>query len=720
MSPAAAGGTTATGERPALPDSFYAAIVSSSDDAILSKDAEGTITSWNPAAERIYGYTPEEAIGSHISMLVPPDRAGEEKRILARVLAGERMQHYETERRRKDGGIIAVSLTVSPVRDAAGAVTGASVIARDVSVRRRTEGLAARLQAVSSALAREITPARAIESLLEQAVAALGADAGAVGLVSAAGDEVELAGAAGYSESGLSGWMSFPLEAELPMSVAIRTGEPVWTRSGTELSERFPLLAGAEISFESLAVIPLGIEGRPTGALALSFRGDRDFDQEERAFLNAVAQQASFALDRARLYEAERLAGERLAFLAEATELLSGSLDLDATLRRLAEVATTRIADWCAIDLVDDGSELRHVVVAHRDPEQVRLAEELRERYPTDPDADTGVPRVIRTGEAEVYAEIPDEMLVEAAQDDEHLRLMRELGLASAMVIPLQVRGRTLGAVTFVASESSRRFGDDDLTLAQELARRAALAVDNSMLFRREHEAALTLQRSLLPRSMPELAEVEFAARYYPAGAGLEVGGDWYEALALDNGRVGVTIGDIAGRGIRAASIMGRVGTALRAYVLDSHHPGEALARLDRLMREFDQPEMTTIFHLQLDPATGSAEYVRAGHPPAMLRSPDGRVTQLAGSGTPPLGVLAEVQVQQHSVEIPAGSMLLLFTDGLVERPGSDLGEGLGRLEAALAAAPADAEGCLDAIARQFDAETVPDDVAMLAMRPRP
>jgi PAS domain S-box-containing protein len=720
VSPTAAEGATAAGERLALPDGFYTAIVSSSDDAILSKDAEGTITSWNPGAERIYGYTAEEAIGNHISMLIPPNRAGEEKRILARVLAGERMQHYETERRRKDGRIIAVSLTVSPVRDATGAITGASVIARDVSSRRRTEILAARLQAVSSALAKEVNPARAIEALLDHAVAALEADAGAVGLVSAGGDEVELVGSSGYSESGLSGWRSFPLEAELPMSVAIRTGESIWMRSGAELQERFPLLAGAEIRFESLAVIPLGVEGDRPGSLALSFRGDRDFSEEERAFLAAVAQQASFTLERARLYEAERQARERLAFLAEATELLSGSLDLDATLRRLAEVATRRIADWCAIDLVGDGSEVRHVVVAHRDPERVQLAEELRERYPTDPDAETGVPHVIRTGETEVYAEIPDEMLVEAAQDAEHLRLMRELGLASAMVMPLRARGRTLGAVTFVASESSRRFGDDDLTLAEELARRAALAVDNSMLFRREHEAALTLQRSLLPRSMPELDAVEFAARYYPAGAGLEVGGDWYEALALDNGRVGVTIGDIAGRGIRAAAIMGRVGTALRAYVLDCHRPGDALERLDRLMREFDQPEMTTIFHLQLDPATGSAEYVRAGHPPALLRSPDGRVTQLAGSGTPPLGVLAEVQVQQHSVEIPPGSTLLLFTDGLVERPGSDLAEGLGRLEDALAAAPADLEACLDAIARQFDAEEVPDDVAMLAMRPRP
>ncbi len=186
---------------------------------------------------------------------------------------------------------------------------------------------------------------------------------------------------------------------------------------------------------------------------------------------------------------------------------------------------------------------------------------------------------MIRTGQPELYPEVTDELLVEAAEDEEHLRLMRDLGLLSVMVVPLTARGRTLGAVTFVSSDSGRHYDEDDLELAQDLARRAALAIDNAILYRREHEAAVILQRALLPQSLPQLEGVEFAALYEPAAEGLEVGGDWYEVVVRDDGTVAAMIGDVAGRGIRAAAVMGRIRPALRAFVLDGYGPAEAVER---------------------------------------------------------------------------------------------------------------------------------------------
>jgi serine phosphatase RsbU (regulator of sigma subunit) len=621
---------------------------------------------------------------------------------------------------RKDGRVVHVSLSVSPIYGSDGEVAGASVIARDVTASRRSRELAERLQNTTAALSRAISPDSAVDALLEQAVAALGARAGAVGLLDGSGTQIELAGSIGYSDAGLAGWESFPLSADTPMSVAIRIREPVWTKSAADLRRQFPVFEDADIKHEALAVIPLAVEGRPFGALALSFDATRVFDLEERAFLTAAAQQAAYTLERARLYEAQRLARERLSFLAEASELLAGSLDLDATLRGVADLAVRRIADWCGIELLDDDGSLRSVAVAHVDPDQVRLATELRTRYPVDPDAETGVPNVIRTGQPELYAEVTDQMLADSARDEEHLRLIRELGLASAMVVPLAARGRALGAVTFVASDPGRRYGEADLELAQELARRAAVAIDNSMLFRREHEAAVMLQRALLPQSLPEIEGLEFAARYEPAAPGLEVGGDWYEVVAREDGTVAAIIGDVAGRGIRAASVMGRVRPAHRAYVLDGRGPAESMGRLDRLIKEFDRPEMTTVFHLHFDPASGVAEYVRAGHPPALLRLPGGEVEQLAGEGTPPLGILADLEYAAHRVEIPPGSLLLLYTDGLIERRDHDLGVGLDRLSEALSRAPEGAEDCLEWLAAEFSADAVPDDVAMLAMAVRP
>ena len=709
-------GAPVAGGGPGPASDLHAAIIAFSNDAILSKDDQGLITSWNPAATRIYGYSEDEAIGQPISILIPEHRKGEEARILERVFAGERIAHYETERVTKDGRLIAVSLTISPIHDESGAVASASVIARDMTDTHRSLEIASRLQALTSALSKEIDHDRAVDVLLEQAVAALGADAGAVGLLDETGEEIEMGGSIGYSKAGLAAWQSFPVAAELPMSVAIRSGDAVWTSSPSELQSQFPLLADAQVRYSSLAVIPLAVEGVPFGALSLSFTSERRFDAHERSFLLAAAQQAAYALERARLYETQRLARERLAFLAEASELLAGSLDPDASLRRLADLAIGRVADWCAVELVEEDGRLRNVATAHVDPRRVALAEELRARYPTDPTAETGVPQVIRTGRSELYPEIGDEMLVAGAQDDEHLRLMRELGLVSAMAVPLRARGRSLGAVTFVAAESGRHYDETDLELAEDLARRAALAIDNAMLFRREHDAAVTLQRSLLPQSIPEIEGLEFAVRYEPAGPGLQVGGDWYEVVARDDGRVGVVIGDVAGRGIHAASVMGRVRPALRAYVADGHGTCEAVERLDLLLKESERPEMTTVLLLLFDPATGSAEYVRAGHPPALLRLPGGQVKELSGAGTPPLGIFAELDCRPHAIEIPPQSLLLLYTDGLIERRGESLEVGLERLKRNLAKAPAGAEDCLQSLAEQMGADVIPDDVAMLAM----
>ena len=327
---------------------------------------------------------------------------------------------------------------------------------------------------------------------------------------------------------------------------------------------------------------------------------------------------------------------------------------------------------------------------------------------------------MIRSGRSELYSEISDEMLVETARDPAHLELMRELGLSSVMVVPLVARGRSIGTVSFVAAESGVRYDEHDLELAEDLARRAALAIDNSMLFKREHEAAVVLQRSLLPQSLPELEGIELAARYEPAAPGLEVGGDWYEVVVRDDGTVALTIGDVAGRGIRAAAIMGRVRPALRAVVAEGHPPDEAIRRLDALIKESELPEMATAFHLHYDPEAGVAEYVRAGHPPALLRLPDGTVEALDGRGTPPLGILERLEFCSHAVDVPWGSMLLLYTDGLIERRGGDLSAGLAHLREVFKRAPANAGACLERIADEYSSEQIPDDVAMLAIATGP
>jgi PAS domain S-box-containing protein len=694
----------------------YAAIVGSSDDAILSEDRDTRITSWNAAAERLYGYTREEAIGQPISILIPPESEAEAQEIFERVLAGERVAHYEAERVRKDGRRITVSVTLSPIEAPDGEIIGGSIIARDITERRRAEERNERLQRVTDSLSQALPPERAVDILLTEAVPALEADAGTVAFVDAERGVLRLGASSGYTPEAMGEWEEFPLDADLPMSEAVRNREPVWCRSLQEMRERYPALRSAH-RFEALAIVPLVVEGEAFGAVALSFHEPHEFPPEERGFMASAVQQVAHALARARVYEAERSARQQLAFIAEASELLTESLDLDSTLQKIAFLAVPTVADWCGVDLVEPDGTTRVVAVAHVDPGKVELAREVRERYPPDPESPTGLPNVIRTGRSELYAEIPDETLVELARDEDHLRLLRELGLRSGMIVPLNAHGRTLGALTLALAESDRTYGEDDLEFAEDLARRAASAVENSMMYRDEHEAAVTLQRALLPRKLPQPPGIRLAARYLPAGVGLEVGGDWYDVIERADGRIVLVIGDVAGRGIRAASIMGQLRTAVRAFATEGHSAVGVVSRLHAVAQGFEDVEMATLIHLTLDPSTRTAEFVRAGHPPALIRDPDGTVTEMASEGCPPIGTFSSVRYRAEHSRLEKGSTVLFYTDGLIEHRTEGIDPGLERLKEAFGRAPEDPEECLEFVVDALGAGGADDDVALLAMR---
>jgi signal transduction histidine kinase len=350
-----------------------------------------------------------------------------------------------------------------------------------------------RLRAVADALAESVTPDQVLDAVLAAGLDAAEARAGLIAVLSEDGEMLEVLTQRGYDDRlvGEEGrYRSFPLAADLPLSVAVRTGEPQFFASAAERNERFPLLADVEDG-HALACIPLTVEGRPIGGLAFSFGEDGEFDAERRALKSAIASQASVALERARLYDVAERARVRAAFLADASGLLASSLAYEGTLERLAELAVPRLADWCVIDMVGDDGTLERIAVAHQDPAKVAWAEELRQRYPPDPDAPSGVPHVVRTGEPEFLPDIPQELLEAAGADDPELaEVIGQLGLRSWLCVPLVARGRTLGALSLVGAESGRAFTRDDFELALELAARAAIAVDNARLFRESERRA--------------------------------------------------------------------------------------------------------------------------------------------------------------------------------------------------------------------------------------
>ena len=705
------------------PAGHFEALVSSSHDAILSKALDGTITSWNGAAARLYGYSSDEAIGSPIGLIIPAERAGEEEEILSRVVAGEQLERLETDRIRKDGRVVHVSLTISPVIGPAGAIAGASIIARDITWRRRREEYADRLRQVATALSEALAPERVVEVVLEQALPTVRADAAAVALLSADGTELELPASTGYTAARLDPWRRMAVDLPLPLTDAVRRKEAVWSESAESLIRDYPALADTEIGFPALAAVPLVAEGKAVGAISLSYKEAHEFGLEERSFLRSVAHEAAQALARARLYDRERrarrdaeAARELLDFLARAGEVLADSLDQNTTLRRVADLAVPRIADWCGVDLLEDG-RIENVAVAHVDPAKVELAHEFRRRYPPPLDDPTGLPNVLRTGQSELYPHVDDEMLSQAARDDEHLEMIRALSLRSVMIVALRARGRTLGAVTFVSAESGRHYDESDLAFAEELARRAALAIDNARLYRHEQGVAESLQNSLLPERLPELPGVSLAARYLSGTEGVDVGGDWYDVVALDGQRIALVIGDVAGRGIPAASVMGQLRIALRAYALEGHSPVEIVNRVNRLANTLPNGDMATLSLVVFDATGETIESVSAGHPPAVIRRANGRSETLPAARRQPIGVMTAPRYEARVDPLEPGATLVLYTDGLVERRGESLDTGLGRLRDAVADGPADAEALCDhLIDRLVEGEERPDDIAMLVL----
>jgi PAS domain S-box-containing protein len=354
---------------------------------------------------------------------------------------------------------------------------------------------ARRLQRVAERLAEAVTPEEVLDAVLTEGVRAAEARAGAIGVLSADGTSVELLAQQGYDPAVMTGWASFPLDADLPMSQVVRTGAALFIPSLRERNELFPALAHQGQEGHAVVVVPLAVGGRVFGAMSLSFDDDIDFGLERREMKMTLARPAAQALARSRLLEAEQALRKRMTFLAEASDLLASSLDYNRTLRQLARLSVPSLADWCAIDILGPNGEIERLTVAHQDPEKVRWARELQERYPPDPKAPHGVAQVLRSGEPEFLPEFPPEVLDEAIGDDQELRrIVDELGLRASICVPLKARGRILGALTLIAAETHPLYTQADFELATELAHRAAVAVDNARLFREAERGANAAQ----------------------------------------------------------------------------------------------------------------------------------------------------------------------------------------------------------------------------------
>ncbi|HEY4809547.1 MAG TPA: SpoIIE family protein phosphatase [Solirubrobacteraceae bacterium] len=367
------------------------------------------------------------------------------------------------------------------------------------------------------------------------------------------------------------------------------------------------------------------------------------------------------------------------SFMAEASRVLASSMDYTETLTQIARLAVPQIADWCAVDVLGESGKIERVAVHHSDPSQVELAERIDRGYHLDPDEPLGVPEVIRSGRARIYTDIPPDALAAYAHDNAHLALLEAIGATAVIIVPLAAPSRTLGAITLVSSESLRRLSQADLALAERLGRRAGTAVESARLYTERTRIATMLEAALLPESLPEIPGVDLASLYRAAGELNDVGGDFYDVLAFGEDRWLLVIGDVCGKGPRAAAVTALARHTLRTAAMLDLTPAAMLDTLHRALRH--QPsgsDLCTVCLVTLDLGGEGARLTvtLAGHPPPLIIDADGGSRQVGKPGTL-LGVLDPIEISEVDVEIEPGQTLLLYTDGLPEadRAGAQLGE---------------------------------------------
>ncbi len=363
-------------------------------------------------------------------------------------------------------------------------------------------------------------------------------------------------------------------------------------------------------------------------------------------------------------------------FLASSGEVLASVLDPDELLVEIANLAVPELADWCSVEVATDGGVLERKALAHVDPAVRQRAIDLSTRYPPDPDAPQGVYQVVRTGQPELYPDIPDEMLRAAAVDEEHYQEITAIGMRSAIVVPMTTRGRTLGALTWVNGMSGRRFDEQDVDLAQELARRCATAIDNARLYTDRAYIARTLQQSLLPVELPDIPGVETAARFRPTGEGNDVGGDFYDVFATGGRGWTVVMGDVCGKGPDAAAVTALARYTLRAAAMRERLPSRSLAVLNEaLLRQRDDRRFCTVAYAYLEKLDHGARagISCGGHPLPLLLRVDGTVEPVGAPGTL-LGVVPDPNLEDRTVTLAPGDTLVFYTDGVIE---SRVGEGV-------------------------------------------
>ena len=560
-----------------------------------------------------------------------------------------------------------------------------------------------RVKAVSGAMTPDLGVEEVAAAILVEAAEALGAVAGGIGVAKHDETTLDIISRIGVPDDAS---LSVSLDAPGPMTDAFRSGTAVFVQGGVGA---VPSLFGEAV----LAVVatPFSAGARRIGVIGLGFDRERSFSPDELRFVEALAEEAGEALELARLFEAEQRALRRAARLQEVTARLARAVTTEDAARAILRGATGGVgADAAAIALAsDDGQSLR-VVPGMISGGTLRLQSPIVIGV-----SDRAVvAHVYRNGRA-MWIPSPD---VWKARFEDGFATQNALGRC-LYAVPIVAKGEAIGALVVYFRHERPAPSAEDAELIRSFAHQAGVALERARAYEVEHEAAMTLQRNLMPEGTAHAVNVEADGRYLPATRGVHVGGDWYDIVDRPDGAVAFAVGDIAGHGLQAAAAMGQVRSAWRALALSMTQPSTILASLDRFAGGVDGAFFSTILTVLLDPSSGELRYASAGHPPALVLEPDGSTRFLEGGRSVPLGLPFDLPRPQANERLSPGAVLVVYTDGLVERREEPLDRGLQRLAAAATGVRGGTLKEISDALLELVADDRHDDVALLTIGPR-
>ncbi|MFI9238190.1 SpoIIE family protein phosphatase [Streptomyces sp. NPDC053079] len=708
--------------------------------AVIQIDRTGGISAWNDDAHELFGFAADQIMGKPLTDLAAWPHTPGTSTGIAEAL---RLSRWEGSYgiRGADGRIIPVYASHLRVRDTAGSPSTVCLLVRDderavlQSPPRSPAPDAAAAERGSGTDPFEVfigSPAPDdLDGLLQRTVerARDMLDGDSAYLLLATDDETELEVRASTGlPSTRQRFARVPVEAGTGRYGSARM--PAVHDDLSAVPGAVPLLA--DTGMRSVVTVPLKVEGRLTGSLGVAAESPRRYGNEEALRLQFAADRIALAVESARLGELERLRRGSLSFLVEASDLLAGTLDRDQTLALMAQMTVPTLATWCAVyTIADQSSEPELSYVLHEDEDRIDGLKALLSKVaPPDP---------VPTPGARIWS-----APAEAAHSAALRTSLRSLGLADAtgripgpgtslataaavggetVVLPLVARNRVIGMLT-LGKPTDDHFRQEILELAEDLSRRAALALDNARLYSERTAISQSLQRSLLPPELPEVPGVEVEVIYRAAGEGNEVGGDFYDLFPIRDGAYGFAIGDVCGTGPEAAAVTGLARHALRLLAREGFGGPAVLERLNAaILDEGARSRFLTLLYGELWPQhDGSAilKVVCAGHPLPLRLRQDGTV-EPAADPQPLLGVMDDLELYEQTVTLDPGDVLLCVTDGVTERREGTRMLGDDGLTDVLTnctglTAGAVAARVLRAVER-FAAEPASDDMAILAMR---